>query len=96
MPFCKYCGKKLSENEVCNCQNQKSKYTPDIDLDSINQNTDTSATQKTKVKSKKRFISNDWITFNGTWINWCNPSSFTHDALFTFSISLFCKRFGSL
>lgn len=56
MPFCKYCGKKLSENEVCNCQNQKSKYTPDIDLDSINPNTDTSATQKTKVKSKKRFI----------------------------------------
>ena len=34
MAFCKYCGRKLSENEICNCRTPKNKYTPDIDINS--------------------------------------------------------------
>ncbi|MDE6034900.1 MAG: hypothetical protein K2G36_03215 [Ruminococcus sp.] len=32
MAFCKYCGRKLSENEVCDCQTPKKIYKPDIDI----------------------------------------------------------------
>lgn len=34
MAFCKYCGRKLAENEVCNCRTPETPYTPDIDINS--------------------------------------------------------------
>lgn len=46
MPFCKYCGKKLSENEICNCKNPQANYKPDIDFESIDVNNNTKMNKK--------------------------------------------------
>ena len=32
MAFCKYCGRKLSENEICTCQKPETTYRPDIEI----------------------------------------------------------------
>lgn len=56
MSFCKYCGKQLSDNEICNCRTPQKTYTPDIDLNGIAQNTDTSADKTKKSKGKKYLI----------------------------------------
>ncbi|MCM1506124.1 MAG: hypothetical protein NC177_03165 [Ruminococcus flavefaciens] len=55
MAFCKYCGKQLSENEICNCRTPNSRYTPDIDLDLENNNS-APAIKKNKSVSKKSLI----------------------------------------
>lgn len=57
MAFCKYCGKQLSENEICNCRKQNNTYTPDIDFDGMSQKTDTvTNTVNKKPKGKKYLI----------------------------------------
>lgn len=56
MKFCKYCGKKLSDNETCNCRTANNTYTPDIDFDGINLNTENSGSEPQKTKNKKSLI----------------------------------------
>ncbi|MDE5558558.1 MAG: hypothetical protein K2J32_12900 [Ruminococcus sp.] len=61
MAFCKYCGRKLSENEICNCRKPETTYKPDIDLNSYpdNENISVEATEtpkKKKLSRKKSFV----------------------------------------
>lgn len=53
MAFCKYCGRQLSENEVCNCRTSENKYKPDIDLNSYPDNENISV-EKTEIPEKKK------------------------------------------
>ncbi len=50
MAFCKYCGRQLSENEICNCRTQTNTYTPDVDFNSITPETET----ETPVRNTKK------------------------------------------
>lgn len=52
MAFCKYCGRQLSENEICNCRTQTSTYTPDVDFSGINPDTDVPAKKTRKFTGK--------------------------------------------
>lgn len=60
MAFCKYCGRKLSENEICNCNTTKTTYKPDIDLNSYPNNenisVETTETPKKKKLSRKKSL----------------------------------------
>lgn len=61
MAFCKYCGRKLSENEICNCRKPEKTYKPDIDLNSYpdNENISVETTEtpkKKKLSRKKSFV----------------------------------------
>ncbi|MDE6539479.1 MAG: hypothetical protein K2K66_04755 [Ruminococcus sp.] len=61
MAFCKYCGRKLSENEICNCRKPETTYKPDIDLNSYpdNENISVETTEtpkKKKLSRKKSFV----------------------------------------
>lgn len=61
MAFCKYCGRRLSENEVCNCNRQGNTYKPDIDLNSYPNNENisvetTETPEKKKLPRKKIFV----------------------------------------
>lgn len=56
MSFCKYCGKQLSDNEVCSCRTPDNKYTPDINLDGENQNTNTPTVKEKKSGGKKLLV----------------------------------------
>lgn len=56
MAFCKYCGKQLSENEICNCRTPEKKYTPDVDFDGISQETTETPVKKTRKLTGKNFI----------------------------------------
>lgn len=53
MAFCKYCGRKLEENEVCNCHRQQSAYRPDIDLNSYPDNENMSV-EATEIPARKK------------------------------------------
>lgn len=55
MAFCKYCGRQLSDNEICNCRTSNSTYTPDVDLNGITQNTDN------PVKKTRKFTGRNLI-----------------------------------
>ncbi|MDE6427247.1 MAG: hypothetical protein K2K89_14085 [Ruminococcus sp.] len=62
MAFCKYCGRKLSENEICNCRTPETKYKPDIDINSeiITESipaVENIGTEKTKKISDKNLLS---------------------------------------
>lgn len=56
MAFCKYCGKQLSENEICNCRTPEKKYTPDVDFDGISQETTETPVRKTRKLTGKNLI----------------------------------------
>lgn len=57
MAFCKYCGKRLAENEICNCHTLNNSYTPDINMDYDNQdNTAPDSTAKIKLPIKKLLL----------------------------------------
>ncbi len=55
MAFCKYCGRRLSDNEICNCRTSNSTYTPDVDLNGITQDTDN------PVKKTRKFTGRNLI-----------------------------------
>lgn len=56
MAFCKYCGKRLEENEVCNCRTTNNSYTPDISMDYENQDTITPPAPSKKLPVKKLLL----------------------------------------
>ncbi|MBD5159812.1 MAG: hypothetical protein HDT23_06185 [Ruminococcus sp.] len=59
MAFCKYCGRKLSENEICTCQKPEKTYRPDIEIIPEIITNETPANENTGTEKTRKIFSNN-------------------------------------